>query len=156
MKAAVFHKPKDIRYETVPDPKIQHVRDAIVRVTSTSICGSDLHIYNGYFPQHRSMILGHEFMGVIEEVGPRVADLKKGDRVVVPFQIACGECFFCRKGQTANCERSNPKFFGPEGSATQKGGGLFGYTDVYGGYEGGQAELVRVPFADFGPRKVPL
>ena len=155
MKALVFHKPKDIRYEDWPDPKIQHVRDAIVRVTATTICGSDLHIYNGYLPQPRSMVLGHEFMGVIEEVGPRVGNLKKGDRVVVPFQIACGECFFCKKGFTSNCEKSNPKFYGPDGTLTQKGGGLFGYTDLYGGYDGGQAELVRVPFADFGCRKVP-
>jgi S-(hydroxymethyl)glutathione dehydrogenase / alcohol dehydrogenase len=155
MKAVVFHKPKDVRVETVPDPKIEHVRDAIIRVTSTSICGSDLHIYNGYFPQAESMVLGHEFMGVVEEAGPRVAGLKKGDRVVVPFPIACGQCFFCMKGLPGHCERSNPKHYGPDGSATQKGGGLFGYTDLYGSYGGGQAQFVRVPFADHGPRKVP-
>ncbi len=155
MKALVFHKPKDIRYETVPDPKIEHVRDAIVRVTSTSICGSDLHIYNGYIPQPRSMVLGHEFMGVVEEVGPRVSNLKKGDRVVVPFQIACGQCVFCKKGLTTHCEKSNPDHYGPDGTLTQKGGALFGYTDLYGPYQGGQAEYVRVPYADFGPRKVP-
>jgi threonine dehydrogenase-like Zn-dependent dehydrogenase len=155
MKALVFHKPKDIRVENVPDPKIENVRDAIIRVTSTSICGSDLHIYNGYFPQPKSMVLGHEFMGVVEEVGPRVAALKKGDRVVVPFPIACGQCYFCAKGLPGHCERSNPKHYGPDGSATQKGGGLFGYTDLYGSYPGGQAQFVRVPFADYGPRKVP-
>ncbi len=155
MKALVFHKPKDIRIEDVPKPKIENVRDAILRVTATSICGSDLHIYNGYFPQARSMILGHEFMGVVEEVGPRVANLKKGDRVVVPFPIACGQCFFCTRNLPGHCERSNPKHYGPDGSMTEKGGGLFGYTDLYGPYQGGQAEYVRVPFADFGPRKVP-
>lgn len=156
MKALVFHKPKDIRYETVPDPKIIHSRDAIVRVTSTSICGSDLHIYNGYFPQPKPMVLGHEFMGIIEEVGPRVSTLKRGDRVVVPFPIACGQCYFCGKDLPGQCERSNPKHYGPDGGlATEKGGALFGYTDLYGAYQGGQAELVRVPFADYGPRKVP-
>lgn len=155
MKALVFHKPKDVRVETVPDPKIEHVEDAIVRVTSTTICGSDLHIYNGYFPQPRPLVLGHEFMGIVEEVGPRVAKLKKGDRVVVPFPIACGRCWFCRAELPIHCERSNPRHYGPEGSSTEKGGGLFGYTDLYGGYQGGQAELVRVPFADHGPRKVP-
>src|SRR5205807_957020 len=97
-RALVFHKPKDIRYEGVPDPKIEHVRDAIIRVTATSICGSDLHIYNGWFPQRQPMVLGHEFMGIVEEVGPRVTNLKKGDRVVVPFPIACGQCFFCERG----------------------------------------------------------
>lgn len=155
MKALVFHKPRDIRYETVPDPKIEHVRDAIVKVTSTSICGSDLHIYNGYFPQARRLILGHEFMGIVEEVGPRVSNLKRGDRVVVPFPIACGLCWFCRNQLPVHCERSNPENYGPDGTLTQKGAGLFGYTDLYGGYSGGQAEYVRVPFADFGPRKAP-
>lgn len=156
MKALVFHKPKDVRVETVPDPKIEHVRDAIVRVTSTSICGSDLHIYNGYFPQPRPMVLGHEFMGIVEEVGPRVSGLKRGDRVVVPFAIACGACWFCMRGQPAHCETSNPEHYGPDGGlAADKGGGLFGYTSLYGGYPGGQAQYVRVPFADFGCRKVP-
>jgi S-(hydroxymethyl)glutathione dehydrogenase / alcohol dehydrogenase len=155
MKALVFHKPKDVRVETVPDPRIEHVRDAIVRVTATSICGSDLHIYNGYFPQARPLILGHEFLGIVEDVGPRVTNLKKGDRVVVPFAISCGQCFFCQRDLQMHCERSNSKHYGPEGSLTEKGGGLFGYTDLYGHYDGGQAELVRVPFADYGPRKVP-
>ena len=155
MKALVFHKPKDIRYEDVPDPKIEHVRDAVIRVTATSICGSDLHFYNGYVPQAGTMIPGHEFMGIVEEVGPRVGNLKKGDRVVVPFPIACGQCWFCEHGYPTHCERSNPKHYGPDGSMTQKGGGLFGYTDMYGPYAGGQAEYVRVPYADFGPRHVP-
>lgn len=155
MKALVFHKPKDVRVETVDDPKILHVRDAIVRVTSTAICGSDLHIYNGIFPQPRPMTLGHEFMGIVEEVGPRVANLKKGDRVVVPFPVACGQCWFCQRELPVACENSNPHYYGPEGNIKQKGGGLFGYTDLYGGYAGGQAQFVRVPFADYGPRKVP-
>jgi S-(hydroxymethyl)glutathione dehydrogenase / alcohol dehydrogenase len=156
MRAAVFHKPKDIRYETVPDPVIEHPRDAIIRVTSTAICGSDLHIYNGYFPQFKSLVMGHEFMGVVEEVGGEVRNLRRGDRVVVPFPIACGTCFYCRHGVPVGCENSNPDHFGPQGGVlTQKGGGLFGYTDLYGGYSGGQAEFVRVPFADYGPRKVP-
>jgi S-(hydroxymethyl)glutathione dehydrogenase/alcohol dehydrogenase len=156
MKAVVFHKPKDMRTETVPDPKIQDKRDAILRVTSTAICGSDLHLYNGYFPQLKPLVMGHEFMGVIEEVGSDVKNLKKGDRVVVPFPIACGHCFFCERGLPPHCERSNPDHYGPEGGLlSQKGGALFGYTDLYGGYSGGQAELVRVPYADFGPRKVP-
>src|SRR3954451_12233952 len=116
MKAVVFHKPKDMRTENVPDPKIEEGRDCILRVTSTSICGSDLHIYNGYFPQPKPLILGHEFMGVVEEVGPRVANLKKGDRVVVPFPIACGECWFCSRGEVVFCEKSNPRFYGPEGN----------------------------------------
>lgn len=155
MKALVFHKPKDVRVETVDDPKILHVRDAIVRVTSTAICGSDLHIYNGLFPQPRPMTLGHEFMGVVEEVGPRVTNLKKGDRVVVPFPVACGQCWFCQRELPVACENSNPRYYGPEGNPKQKGGGMFGYTDLYGGYAGGQAQFVRVPFADHGPRKVP-
>jgi S-(hydroxymethyl)glutathione dehydrogenase/alcohol dehydrogenase len=156
MKAVVYHKPKDMRTETVKDPEIQHPRDAILRVTSTAICGSDLHIYNGYFPQPKKLVMGHEFMGIVEEVGSEVKNLKRGDRVVVPFPIACGRCFFCEHGLPPHCENSNPNHYGPEGGLiSQKGGGLYGYTDLYGGYSGGQAEFVRVPFADYGPRKVP-
>jgi S-(hydroxymethyl)glutathione dehydrogenase/alcohol dehydrogenase len=156
MKALVFHKPSDVRVDTVDDPRIEEPTDAIVRVTATAICGSDLHIYNGYFPQPRPLVLGHEFMGIVEEVGSSVEKLRKGDRVVVPFPIACGACFFCHLDLPGHCERSNPKHYGPEGGVlTQKGGALFGYTDLYGGYSGGQAELVRVPYADVGPRKVP-
>jgi S-(hydroxymethyl)glutathione dehydrogenase/alcohol dehydrogenase len=156
MRAVVFHKPRDMRVESVPDPRIEDPRDAIVRVTATAICGSDLHIYNGFLPQPRPMVMGHEFMGIVDEVGSAVTNLKKGDRVIVPFAIACGHCWFCERRKPSNCEHSNPKNYGPEGALlTQKGGGLFGYTDLYGGYPGGQAEAVRVPFADYGPRKVP-
>jgi alcohol dehydrogenase len=156
MKALVFHNPKDVRVDTVPDPIIKDTRDAIIRVTSTAICGSDLHIYNGMFPQPRNMVLGHEFMGIVEETGTGVTNLKKGDRVVVPFPIACGHCHFCNMGLHTQCEESNPEHYGPEGEMLKgKGGALFGYTDLYGGYDGGQAEYVRVPYADVGPRKVP-
>ncbi|MDJ1472614.1 zinc-dependent alcohol dehydrogenase [Cytophagaceae bacterium DM2B3-1] len=156
MKALVFHNPKDVRVETVEDPKVKASDDAIIRVTSTAICGSDLHIYNGMFPQPRNMILGHEFMGIVEDVGPGVSKLKKGDRVVVPFPIACGHCKFCSMELPTHCENSNPEHYGPEGGLLKgKGGALFGYTDLYGGYDGGQAEYVRVPYANVGPRKVP-
>jgi S-(hydroxymethyl)glutathione dehydrogenase/alcohol dehydrogenase len=155
MKAVVFHKPKDVRVESVDDPRIEEPTDAIVRVTSTAICGSDLHIYNGLFPQARPLVMGHEFMGIVEETGNAVKNLQPGDRVVVPFPIACGSCFFCSQGMPVHCETSNPKHYGPEGAVLhEKGGGLFGYTDLYGGYDGGQAEFVRVPFADVGPRKI--
>ena len=155
MKAVVYHKPKDMRVETVDDPKIEDARDAIIRVTSTAICGSDLHIYNGMFPQVKNLVMGHEFMGIVEETGSGVHSLKRGDRVVVPFPVACGTCWFCNHSLPVHCENSNPEHYGPEGEMLdQKGGGLFGYTDLYGGYSGGQAEYVRVPYADFGPRKV--
>jgi threonine dehydrogenase-like Zn-dependent dehydrogenase len=148
---------KDVRVDTVDDPKIEDARDAIIRVTSTAICGSDLHIYNGSIPQPRPMVLGHEFMGIVEEVGKGVGGkLKVGDRVVVPFPIACGTCYFCNHELPGHCENSNPDHYGPEGGLlTEKGGALFGYTDLYGGYNGGQAEYVRVPYADFGPRVIP-
>jgi threonine dehydrogenase-like Zn-dependent dehydrogenase len=155
MKAVVFHKPGSMQVDEVPDPKIEATDDIIVRVTSTAICGSDLHIYNGFLPQKRPMVMGHEFMGVIEELGSGVSSLKRGDRVVVPFPIACGSCFFCGHGLPGHCENSNPEKYGPEGGMLdQKGGALFGYTDLYGGYSGGQAQYVRVPYANFGPRKV--
>ncbi|MDP0501579.1 MAG: zinc-dependent alcohol dehydrogenase [Verrucomicrobiota bacterium JB022] len=154
MKAAVFHRPGKIVYEDVPDPKILDPQDAIIRVTATAICGSDLHIYDGYLPQLKNMVPGHEFMGIVEEVGREVKTLRKGDRVVVPFPIACGCCFFCQHELPGHCEHSNDNY-GPEGGLLhQKGGALFGYTGMYGGYDGGQAEYVRVPYADFGPRKV--
>ena len=156
MKAAVFHKIGDISVDNVDDPRIEGAEDIIVRVTSTAICGSDLHIYNGFFPQLKDMIMGHEFMGVVEEVGPAVTNIKKGDRVVVPFVIACGACFFCSHNQHPHCENTNPEMYGPEGHLMKgKGGGLFGFTDMYGGYSGGQAEYVRVPMANTGPRVIP-
>jgi S-(hydroxymethyl)glutathione dehydrogenase/alcohol dehydrogenase len=156
MKALVFHHPGKVQVDQVEDPKIEDPQDIILRVTTTAICGSDLHIYNGFFPQLKDFVLGHEFMGVVEETGSAVTKLKAGDRVVVPFPVACGACFFCGHGLPGHCENSNPEKYGPEGGLLdQKGGGLFGYTDLYGGYRGGQAEYVRVPYANFGPRKVP-
>ncbi|RXK85766.1 zinc-dependent alcohol dehydrogenase [Filimonas effusa] len=156
MKAAVFHKPGDIRVENVEDPRIEKEDDLILKVTSTAICGSDLHIYDGFFPQPKPEVLGHEFMGIVEEVGKGVTNIKKGDRIVVPFPIACGHCYFCNHGLAPACENSNPDHYGPEGDvASGKGGGLYGYTELYGGYNGGQAEYVRVPYANFNPRVVP-
>src|SRR4051812_41883185 len=156
MKAAVFHKIGDISVDNVPDPAIEQAEDIILKVTTTAICGSDLHIYNGFVPQLKDEVLGHEFMGIVEEAGSEVTRVKKGDRVVVPFSIACGQCFFCSQGYHANCVHSNPEHYGPEGDLLKgKGGGMFGYTDLYGGYNGGQAEYVRVPFANAGPKKIP-
>ncbi len=156
MKATVFHKPGDIRVDNVPDAKIEKPDDIVLKVTSTAICGSDLHIYNGFLPQPRPMVMGHEFMGIVEEAGPEVTSVKKGDRVIIPFPIACGGCFFCQHDLPGHCENSNPEKYGPEGGLLdQKGGALFGYTDLYGGYSGGQAEYVRVPYANVGPRKAP-
>ena len=156
MKAAVFHKIGDISVDNVDDPKIEASDDIILKVTSTAICGSDLHIYDGFVPQLRDQVLGHEFMGIVEEVGSGVTRLKKGDRVVVPFTIACGQCFFCQQGFHPSCEHTNPEMYGPEGDlAKGKGGGMFGYTDMYGGYNGGQAEYVRVPKANAGPKIIP-
>lgn len=155
MKALVFHHPGKVSVDTVPDPTLEEADDVIVKVTSTAICGSDLHIYNGFLPQVKPIILGHEFMGVVEEVGSGVTKLQRGDRVVVPFPIACGGCFFCKHDLPGHCEVSNPEKYGPEGGLLdQKGGALFGYTELYGGYDGGQAEYVRVPYANNGPRKV--
>lgn len=156
MKAAVFHKIGDISVDNVPDPVLEQADDIIVKVTSTAICGSDLHIYDGFVPQMRDEVLGHEFMGIVEEVGPQVTKVKKGDRVVVPFSIACGQCFFCQQGYHPNCVHTNPDHYGPEGDLLKgKGGGMFGYTDLYGGYNGGQAEYVRVPKANAGPKIIP-
>jgi threonine dehydrogenase-like Zn-dependent dehydrogenase len=155
MRAVVFHGRYDVRVDTVPDPIIEEPRDAIVRVTSTAICGSDLHLYDGYIPEMKNGdILGHEFMGEVVEVGSGNKKLKVGDRVIVPFTICCGECFFCKKGQWSCCERSNRT---ADKAATMFGhttAGLFGYSHLTGGYPGGQAEYVRVPFADVAPAKV--
>jgi len=155
MKALVFHSPGNVSVDNVPDPRLEKEDDILLKVTSTAICGSDLHIYNGFLPQKEPMTLGHEFMGIVDEVGRGVTKLKVGDRVVVPFPIACGGCFFCQHDLPGHCENSNPEKYGPEGGMKdQKGGALFGYTDLYGGYDGGQAQYVRVPYANNGPRKV--
>jgi threonine dehydrogenase-like Zn-dependent dehydrogenase len=156
MKAAVIHGPGKVTCDQVDDPILKKQDDIILKVTATAICGSDLHIYSGGIPQPRPMVLGHEFMGIVEETGKDVTKLKRGDRVVVPFPIACGHCFFCEHDSPGNCEHSNPEHYGPEGGVlTQKGGALFGYADLYGGIDGGQAQYVRVPYANYGPRLVP-
>lgn len=156
MKALTWHGKSDIRCESVPDPKIQHPRDAIIKVTACAICGSDLHIYDGVIPEmHSGDIVGHETMGEVVEVGPDAGDLKVGDRVVVPFTISCGECFFCQRGYYSACERSNPDKAKAEKMWGYSPAGLFGYSHMLGGYSGGQAEYLRVPFADVGPIKVP-
>src|SRR5688572_18832890 len=156
MKANCWYGKKDLRVEDVPDPKILNSRDAIVRVTSTAICGSDLHLYNGVIPtMKRGDILGHEFMGEVVEVGGDVHNLAPGDRVVVPFTIACGRCFFCQRKLWSLCDNSNPSAGVAEKAYGYSGSGLFGYSHMFGGYAGGQAEYVRVPYADVGPCKVP-
>jgi threonine dehydrogenase-like Zn-dependent dehydrogenase len=156
MKAVRFYGAQDIRVETVPDPTILNPRDAIVKVTATAICGSDLHIYGGYIPtMEKGDVLGHEFMGEIVEVGSGNRRLKVGDRVVVPFTIACGRCFFCQEQMWSLCDNSNPNAWIAEKLYGFSAAGLFGYSHMYGGYPGGQAEYVRVPFADVGPLKVP-
>ena len=156
MKANCWIEKKKVRVEDVPDPRILNSRDAILRVTSTAICGSDLHLVNGFVPtMERGDILGHEFMGEVMEVGRGVKDLKAGDRVVVPFPIACGECGACRRDLFSLCENSNPNAWMAEKMWGHAGAGVFGYSHLTGGYAGGQAEFVRVPFADVGPLKVP-
>jgi threonine dehydrogenase-like Zn-dependent dehydrogenase len=155
MKAVCWHGKRDVRVENVPDPKIINPRDVIVRITLTAICGSDLHLYNGFIPTMESGdILGHEFMGEVVEVGHQNG-LKLGERVVVPFAIACGNCFYCKSGLTSACDNSNPNAELLERKDGYSGAGLFGYSHLYGGYAGGQAEYVRVPYGDVGPFKVP-
>ncbi|MBD2102117.1 zinc-dependent alcohol dehydrogenase [Leptolyngbya sp. FACHB-261] len=156
MKALCWHGANDVRVETVPDPKLANPRDAIVKITSTAICGSDLHIYDGYIPSMQSGdILGHEFMGEIVELGSEVKNLKIGDRVVVPFTISCGNCFFCQRDLSSLCDNSNPNAWMAEKLYGHSPAGLFGYSHMFGGYAGGQAEYARVPFADVGLFKVP-
>jgi threonine dehydrogenase-like Zn-dependent dehydrogenase len=156
MRALCWFGKEDVRVETVPDPKIINPRDAIVKITTTAICGSDLHLYDGVIPtMEKGDILGHEFMGEIVEVGSEVKNLKTGDRVVVPFTISCGNCFFCKKGLWASCDNSNPNSWMLEKAYGYSGSALFGYSHMMGGYAGGQAEYARVPFADIGPIKVP-
>jgi threonine dehydrogenase-like Zn-dependent dehydrogenase len=156
MRALCWHGKNDIRCDTVPDPRIEHPRDAIIKVTSCAICGSDLHIFDGVIPGMESGdVLGHETMGEVVEVGSEVPNLRPGDRVVVPFTISCGECFFCKRGFYSGCERSNPNHKTAEKLWGHSPAGLFGYSHILGGYAGGQAEYLRVPYADIGPIKVP-
>ncbi len=156
MRALCWHGKKDIRCDIVPDPQIEHPRDAIVKVTTCAICGSDLHLFDGFVPgMKHGDILGHEFMGEVVEVGPENRKLKVGDRVVVPFTIICGECDQCRRGNYSVCERTNRNKHVADKMFGHSTAGLFGYTHLTGGYAGGQAEYVRVPFADVAPVKIP-
>jgi len=156
MKAVCWEGTSDVRVEDVPDPTILNPRDAVIRVTSTAICGSDLHLFDGFIPTMRAGdILGHEFMGIVEEVGSGVTNLKTGDRVIVPFPIACGRCFFCTHDLYSCCDNLNPNAWMAEKFYGYTAAGLFGYSHMLGGYAGGQAEYARVPFADVGPFKVP-
>ncbi|GAB4102343.1 zinc-dependent alcohol dehydrogenase [Micromonospora taraxaci] len=156
MKATAWMGTDSVKVIDVPDPTIMNARDAIVRITTTAICGSDLHLYHGYIPAMRKGdILGHEFMGEVVEVGPQVRNLKPGDRVVVPFPIACGHCSSCQRGLYSVCENSNPNAGIAEKIMGHSPAGIFGYSHLLGGYAGGQAEYARVPFADVGPLKVP-
>ncbi len=148
MKALTYRGPADVRVENKPDPLIEHPGDAILRVTRTAICGSDLHLYRGLVPDTRvGHTFGHEFTGIVEETGGEVRELRRGDRVVVPFNISCGSCFYCRRDLYGMCENTNPN--------SEIASGVFGYSHSTGGYDGGQAEYVRVPFADVGPMKIP-
>jgi threonine dehydrogenase-like Zn-dependent dehydrogenase len=156
MKAVCWNGKYDVRVETVPDPKILNPTDCIIKVTSTAICGSDLHLYGGIVPTMLpGDILGHEFMGEVVEIGPEVKNLKVGDRVIVPFAISCGQCFFCSRQQQSLCDNSNPNAAMTAKAYGDAPAGLFGYSHMMGGYDGGQAEYVRVPFADVNPYKVP-
>ena len=156
MKANCWHGIGDVRVENVPDPKILNSQDAIVKITSTAICGSDLHLFNGVMPtMEKGDVLGHEFMGEVVEVGSDVKKLKLGDRVVVPFPISCGKCYFCQSNLFSLCENSNPNAWMAEEMLGHSPAGIFGYSHLLGGFAGGQAEYARVPFADVGPIKVP-
>ena len=156
MKATCWHGRKHVEVQEVPDPKILNARDAIIRITSTAICGSDMHLYNGFIPtMKKGDVLGHEFMGEVEEVGPGVSNLRRGDRVVVPFPIACGHCEQCQREMYSLCENSNPNAWMAEKLFGYSPCGIFGYSHMLGGYAGGQAEYARVPFADVGPLRVP-
>jgi threonine dehydrogenase-like Zn-dependent dehydrogenase len=156
MKAVCWTGTKEVTVETVPDPQIIEDRDAILHITTSAICGSDLHLYDGYIPaMKKGDILGHEFMGEVVEVGKKVTNLKVGDRVVVPFNISCGNCYFCERQEFSLCEDSNPDWRTNALAFGYPGAGLFGYSHMYGGFAGGQAEYVRVPFADVGPLVLP-
>jgi len=156
MRAVCWYGKGDVRVETVPEPRIRNPRDAIIQITLTAICGSDLHLYDGCIPtMHKGDILGHEFMGEVVEVGNAVTNLRPGDRVVVPFTIACGRCFFCQQSLWSLCDNSNPNAWMAEKLYGYSPSALFGYSHMLGGYAGGQAQYVRVPFADVGPIKIP-
>ncbi|CCQ94438.1 putative oxidoreductase [[Clostridium] ultunense Esp] len=147
MKAVTYQGIKDVKVKEVNDPKLEKEDDVLVRITSTAICGSDLHLIHGMVPNlPEGYIIGHEPMGIVEETGSEVTRLKKGDRVIVPFNVACGECFYCRNHLESQCDRSNPH---------GETGGYFGYSETFGGYAGGQAEMLRVPFGNFTPFRVP-
>lgn len=155
MKALCWMGKGNVETLTVPDPALLNPHDAIIKVTRTAICGSDLHLYDGFIPtMEAGDILGHEFMGMVEEVGPQVTNLKRGDRVVVPFTIACGNCFFCKKKIWSACDNSNPNAHLMEAAYGYSGSGLFGFSHMMGGYAGGQAQYVRIPFANVGPLKI--
>ncbi len=155
MRAVCWYGKEDIRVESVPDPTILNPRDAIVKISSTAICGSDLHLYHGFVPtMMKGDILGHEFMGEVVEVGSAVQNLRPGERVVVPFPIACGRCWFCERQLFSLCDNSNPNARMAEAVYGHSPAGIFGYSHLFGGYAGGQAEYARVPFADVGPIKV--
>jgi len=156
MKATCWYGKNKMKVETVPDPRLLNQHDCIVRVTSTAICGSDLHLYNGFVPSmQKGDIMGHEFIGEVVEVGREVKQLKVGDRVVVPFTISCGHCLACQAGDYSLCENSNPNAWMAEKLMGHSPAGIYGYSHMLGGFAGGQAEYVRVPFADVGPLKVP-
>jgi threonine dehydrogenase-like Zn-dependent dehydrogenase len=156
MRATCWYGKNDVRVEQVPDPKILNRSDAIVKITSTAICGSDLHLYNGYMPMmQKGDIIGHEFMGEVVEVGSEVKNVQGGDRVVVSFPISCGRCFFCQEQTFSLCENSNPNAWMAEKLMGHSPAGIYGYSHLLGGYAGGQAEYVRVPFADVGTIKIP-
>lgn len=147
MKAVTFQGIKNVKVKDVPAPTIQQPDDIIVKITNSAICGSDLHLIHDMIPNlPQDYIIGHEPMGIVEEVGPQVTKLKKGDRVIVPFNVSCGECFYCNHGLTCMCDNSNPN---------GEGGGFFGYSETFGGYPGGQAEYMRVPYGNFTPYKIP-
>ena len=156
MQAVCWYGTQDVRVENVPEPNILNKHDAILKVDLTAICGSDLHIYNGYVPSmEKGDILGHEFMGEVVEVGSEVRRLKKGDRAVAPFTICCGACFYCRHQMWSLCDNTNPHAAKAESAYGFSSAGLFGYSHMFGGFAGGQAQYVRVPFADIGPLKLP-
>ncbi len=156
MRALCWHGKEDVRVDTVPDPQILNPGDVIIKITSTAICGSDLHLYDGFMPtMEKGDVLGHEPMGVVVEVGSEVKKLKVGDRVVVPFTISCGQCFFCSRGMFSLCDTSNPNAEVARKAMGQSPAGLFGYSHMLGGFPGGQAEYLRVPYADVGPIKIP-